>query len=92
MFKSYGRGSGGYIKQTLVSLKGPRRTYRFDLSGNFPDFKERNEILDLLKTKVATSELRQSLSEVKKKQHIAGAMLLIGCALILGLLFVWQRV
>jgi len=91
IFKSYGRGAGGYIKQTLVSLRGPRRTYRFDLSGNFPDFKERTEILDLLRTRVATVESNESLSRVKNKQHFAGAMLLIASVVILGLLIAWQR-
>ena len=62
--------SGSYKKQTLVTLASPHRRYRFDLSGqHFADFKPQEEILALVRSRIATTESSESLAKVKKRHN-----------------------
>ena len=71
-FKSYGKGGGAYIKQTLVTLSTTSGPCSFDLSGQFPDFNQRNEILKLISEKIPVTKASRSLAQVKRGHMFVG--------------------
>ena len=68
VFKPYGGGAGSYIPQTLVTIQGKNTSYSFDLSGQFPDFKNSKEIIALIEQYMPVTEETLSLKKVKRKK------------------------
>jgi len=56
-YKPYGAGTGGYIKQRLCVVVAPDFQYKFDLSGQFPDFKDSVSLLKIFSEKVKVVEM-----------------------------------
>jgi hypothetical protein len=48
-YKGYGRGSFAKFVQRLLVIKATDKTFKFDVSGQFPDFKHNDILLDELK-------------------------------------------
>jgi hypothetical protein len=86
MWKAYGAYSGSYIKQTLVTLRCAGRRFVFDLSGNFADFKERNEILHLISENMEIINKKRSLADVKRS-HARTAIVFVGALILLAMIF-----
>ena len=84
--KGYGGGVGAYIKQLLVKIHTPDDKIAFDISGEFPDFTERKEILKLVTERIEVSKESQSLSDVKKS-HIKSTAVFLGVLLFIAILF-----
>lgn len=84
--KGYGAGVGAYIKQLLVKIHTPDDEITFDISAQFPDFKERKEILKLVTEKIKVSKESQSLSDVKKS-HIKSTAIFLAVLLLIAVLF-----
>ena len=58
-YKAYGKGTGGYIKQRLCIVVAPDTEYKFDLSGQFPDFRNTAGLLSQLKEHTKIVEISQ---------------------------------
>jgi hypothetical protein len=54
--KGYGRGSFAKFVQRLLVLKTPDKTFKFDVSGQFPDFRHNDILLDELKKRLDLKE------------------------------------
>ncbi len=79
--KGYGRAHA-WIKLTQVSvLEMSGRAHRFDLSGNFPNFKERQDILSLLRTRCRVQSLVESKAQVQRRMLVE-ALLFLGIPLL----------
>ena len=84
-YKPYGTGSGGSIKQTLVEITSKDRAFRFDLSAQFPDFKDRKKILALIKGNIGTSTSSEDKKAFKRKQNIQFYIAVCVLFIVLGL-------
>jgi len=69
-YKPYGAGIGGNVKQTLIKITSKDRAFRFDLSAQFPDFKDRKKILALIKSNISTSTSSEDKKAFKRKQNM----------------------
>lgn len=67
--KSWRGGMSGYFPQVLVTLAGPERSYKLDVSPRFGDFKDGPELLALIRARVATTERKESLESAKKRDE-----------------------
>jgi hypothetical protein len=76
-YKPYGGGAGSYIPQTLVTIQGKNTSFSFDLSTQFPDFKNGKEIIALIELYIPVTEEKLSLKEVKRMKDKIGIAVLI---------------
>jgi hypothetical protein len=91
-YKPYGGGAGSHIPQTLVTVRGKGISFSFDLSYQFPDFKNGKEIISLIEQYMPIIEETLSLNEVKRKKNKIGIVVLIvlfALFLVLHLLGFW---
>jgi len=79
--KGYGRAAYAWLKRTLVSVVAPNgKRYTFDLSGQFPDFKESVAILEVFKTKFNVEIQKETLKQVKRRNLISSISLFAALA------------
>jgi hypothetical protein len=55
-YKGYGRGSFAKFVQRLLIINTPNKTFKFDVSSQFPDFKHNDVLLDELKKRLDLKE------------------------------------
>lgn len=84
IFKSIRYMPEVHVTQTLVTLIGPRRTYKLDLSDRFADFKESKVVLDLIRSRVRTTNTNESLASVKRRQSWFFAIILVPLLLVVA--------
>jgi len=91
-YKPYGGGAGSHIPQTLVTIHGKGTSFSFDLSTQFPDFKNSKEIIALIEQYMPVTEEKLTLKEAKRKENRIGVVVLIllfGLFWLLHLLGFW---
>jgi hypothetical protein len=76
-YKPYGGGAGSYIPQTLVSIHSNGASFSFDVSNQFPDFKNGKEILELIEQNISVTHKKHALKEVKRRKNFIGIAVLI---------------
>ncbi len=76
-YKAYGGGAGSFIPQTLVTIHGKGTSFSFDLSTQFPDFKNGKEIIGLIEQFMPITEETLSLKAVKRKKDKIGVVVLV---------------
>ena len=68
--KGYGSYSHAYIKQTLVSIRAGRHTFKFDLSSQFPDFRPPKRVLALIEEHISCTHRKIPLIQVKRRHWL----------------------
>lgn len=58
IYKLYGAGIGGKMVKDTLKLKTADEAFSFDVSSDFPDFRENDQLLNVLKTHVSVTESR----------------------------------